>query len=44
MNALDDFDVVIVDDGLPPLCLERMKSRGINVVVAHVARTPKVAD
>lgn len=38
MGALDEFDVVIVDDGTPPRQVERMKSRGIEVVVAPVPR------
>ena len=35
---LADFDVVIVDDGAAPQHIERMRARGINVVVAPVAR------
>ena len=34
MGSLDEFDVVIVDDETPPRQIERMKSRGIRVVVA----------
>lgn len=34
MCGLDEFDVIIVDDGTPPLQVERMKARGLNVVVA----------
>jgi DeoR/GlpR family transcriptional regulator of sugar metabolism len=36
MVSLDAFDVVIVDDGTPPRQVERMKARGVNVVVAPV--------
>lgn len=36
MGALDEFDVVIVDDGIPPRLIDRMKARGINVEVATV--------
>jgi DeoR/GlpR family transcriptional regulator of sugar metabolism len=39
MCALDDFDVVVVDDGTPPLTIERMKATGVQVVVAPVKRT-----
>ena len=38
MGSLDEFDVVIVDDGTPPSRIERMKARGIKVVVAPVRR------
>lgn len=38
MVALDDFDVVIVDDGTPLRQIERMRARGINIIVAPVAR------
>lgn len=34
---LVDFDVVIVDDGIPAAHLERMRANGTNVVVAPVA-------
>ncbi len=34
MGSLDEFDVVIVDDGTPPRHIERMRSRGVKVVVA----------
>jgi DeoR/GlpR family transcriptional regulator of sugar metabolism len=34
MCALEEFDVIVVDDGTPPRQLERMKARGMNVVVA----------
>jgi DeoR/GlpR family transcriptional regulator of sugar metabolism len=34
MCALEEFDAIVVDDGTPPRQLERMKARGINVVVA----------
>ncbi len=38
LAPLTDFDVVIVDDGAPAAHLDRMRSKGINVVVAPVAR------
>lgn len=38
MCALDSFDAVIVDDGMPPRDIERLKSDHINVIVA---RTPR---
>lgn len=38
MGALDEFDVVIVDDGTPPRQIERIRTRGVNVVVAPVPR------
>lgn len=41
MGALDEFDVVIVDDATPPRTVDRMQSRGINVIVAPV---PVVGD
>ena len=34
LASLDEFDVVIVDDGTPPRHIERMRSRGVKVVVA----------
>lgn len=37
MGSIDEFDVVVVDDGTPPSQVERMKARGITVVVAKVA-------
>jgi DeoR/GlpR family transcriptional regulator of sugar metabolism len=40
MCALDEFDAVIVDDGTPPLQVEKMRSRGVNVVVAPVRGDP----
>jgi DeoR/GlpR family transcriptional regulator of sugar metabolism len=33
--ALEEFDVVIVDDKTPPVHIDRMRSRDINVVVAR---------
>ena len=36
MGPLDEFDVIVVDDGTPPLQVEAMKARGVNVVVAVV--------
>lgn len=36
MGALDEFDVVIVDDATPPREIDRMRSRGIDVVIAAV--------
>lgn len=33
---LEDFDVVIVDDAMPPGQVDRMRQRGINIVVAPV--------
>jgi DeoR/GlpR family transcriptional regulator of sugar metabolism len=39
MGTLDEFDVVIVDDRTPPRQVERMKAKGITVVVAPVPRT-----
>lgn len=38
MGSLDEFDVVIVDEGTPPRQVERMKAKGITVVVAPVPR------
>ena len=38
LAGLGEFDVVIVDDGISPVHLERMRSRGINVVVAKTDR------
>ncbi|MDX8464647.1 DeoR/GlpR family DNA-binding transcription regulator [Mesorhizobium sp. VK23B] len=38
MGTLDEFDVVIVDDGTPPRQVERMKAKGITVVVAPLPR------
>jgi len=38
MGTLDEFDVVIVDDSTPPRQVERMKAKGITVVVAPVPR------
>jgi DeoR/GlpR family transcriptional regulator of sugar metabolism len=40
MCALDEFDAIIVDDGTPPLQVEKMRSRGVNVVVATMGRDP----
>lgn len=36
MAALDEFDTVIVDDGTPQEHLDRIRTKGINVVVAPV--------
>ena len=33
-SPLSSFDIVIVDDGTPPIHLARMRDKGINVVVA----------
>lgn len=33
---LEDFDLVIVDDATPPAQVDRMRQRGINVVIAPV--------
>jgi DeoR/GlpR family transcriptional regulator of sugar metabolism len=39
-GALNDFDVVIVDEDTPFAHIERMEAQGINVVVARTnART-----
>lgn len=38
MCATDEFDAIVVDDGTPPRLLERMKARGVNVVVAPIGR------
>jgi DeoR/GlpR family transcriptional regulator of sugar metabolism len=38
LAALTDFDVVIVDDGAPTAHLDRMRAKGINVVVTPVPR------
>ncbi|RNF33691.1 DeoR/GlpR family DNA-binding transcription regulator [Paracoccus methylarcula] len=38
MEPLEKFDLVIVDDGTPPALIERMKSRGIEVLVASPER------
>jgi DeoR/GlpR family transcriptional regulator of sugar metabolism len=37
MGSLYEFDVIVVDDGTPPQQIERMKARGIEVVVAATA-------
>ena len=42
MGQLNEFDVVIVDDGTPQHHLDRMRANGINVVVAD--RTGKSHD
>jgi DeoR/GlpR family transcriptional regulator of sugar metabolism len=34
MGSLDEFDVVIVDSATPPRTIERLRARGINLVVA----------
>lgn len=39
MVPLKDFDAVIVDDGTPRLDIERMRDKGINVVVATTPHT-----
>ena len=36
--ALTEFDIVVVDDATPVVHLERMRSKGINVVVARAER------
>jgi DeoR/GlpR family transcriptional regulator of sugar metabolism len=36
MCALSEFDVIVVDDGIPPRQVETMKAGGMNVVVAPV--------
>lgn len=41
--ALTEFDIVIVDDGTPIVHLERMRSKGINVVVARAERANGMA-
>lgn len=38
MGLLEEFDVIVVDDGTPPREVERMKARGARVVVAQVPR------
>ncbi len=38
MGPLSDFDAVIVDEGTPRHHLDRLKAKGVNVVVAKVAR------
>lgn len=38
---MTDFDIVIVDDGIPPHHLERMRAKDINVVVAPVRQSAK---
>jgi DeoR/GlpR family transcriptional regulator of sugar metabolism len=40
MIALEEFDVVIVDDGTPPNLVERMRDRGIKVQVAAGGGAP----
>lgn len=40
MRPLDDFDMVIVDDETPRPLVERLRSRGINVVMADPAPGP----
>ena len=37
MGSLYEFDVIVVDDGTPSQQIERMKARGIEVVVASTA-------
>ena len=44
MCALDEFDVIVVDDGTPTRQIERLRARGINVVVANVTRGPDEMD
>jgi len=44
MGRLDEFDVVIVDDGISPSHVERMKAKGITVVVAPVPRSGSTAQ
>ncbi len=41
--ALSEFDVVVVDDGTAASHLERMRDKGINVVVAPIKRAPRKA-
>ncbi|MDB5552281.1 MAG: transcriptional regulator protein [Rhizobium sp.] len=41
--ALTEFDIVIVDDGTPIVHLERMRSKGIKVVVARTERPNGIA-
>ncbi len=43
VGPLTDFDTVIVDDGTPPEQIERMRAKGIPVVVAPVAQTVRKA-
>lgn len=40
MGKLDEFDIVIVDDGMPARQVEQLRARGIEVVVAATPRTP----
>lgn len=44
MCTLDEFDVIVVDDGTPTRQIERLRARGINVVVANVTRGPDEMD
>lgn len=37
MGSLDEFDLVIVDDGTPQPLIDRLRSRGINIKVAATA-------
>jgi len=41
--SLTEFDIVIVDDGTPIIHLERMRSKGIKVVVARTERPNAMA-
>jgi DeoR/GlpR family transcriptional regulator of sugar metabolism len=34
MGNLSEFDAIIVDDGMAPLQVELLRSRGINIVIA----------
>lgn len=44
LAPLTEFDVVIVDEGTAPTHLDRMRAKGINVVVAPVARAAPGRD
>lgn len=44
MCALNEFDVIVVDDGTPPRQIEAMKAGGMNVVVAPVRQGDAAAS
>jgi DeoR/GlpR family transcriptional regulator of sugar metabolism len=43
MCALNEFDVIVVDDGTPPRQVEEMKAGGMTVVVAAVRQENVIA-
>ena len=43
MAALEEFDAVVVDDGTPQADIDRMRAKGIDVVIAPVPPTMEMA-